>query len=367
MSSAAAISATTVAKKAFSHTPSVHATLKSTPQTLLSPQFKSSFKDGKTLKFHFHESVVFDLQSQVKLVNRVLLENDTKQLFTPLQEVALQRSFNNYHSKFSDEDLITKGFNCNNVEFNRKLKQIYYPFMNKNQLDTYFGDKVRNLPLIKKDVFEHVRLLNEPFNVLKKITSSASLDFGLLRSSYFPSLGIVNYPQLLRYTNKKIFQRLMTEINGYSEILSDIDNYKNEVLLKQYISVQPQNTSNYFVINSPEKSEFFINLSNKLGLRDLKIVLVTDKYFQCSSSNIENLLYKFDQCLRGDKHKEIQNIQDEILIKNLIVVKSMKEFKKMLRVLDTNIEISKSVHRLTELELSILGGVETKNPVRYGI
>ncbi|KAH3674455.1 hypothetical protein WICMUC_003292 [Wickerhamomyces mucosus] len=378
MSNAAAINATSVVRKAFTSTPTVNSAIVShitKPQGSNIELIKDFNRSNKPIKFHFHEQVLFNLQPQVKVINKILLNNEKTKLIDSKQEESLQKSFNNYLLKFSDEELNLQVFNGSNYDLNKRLQQIYYPFLTKDQLQQFFNPRLRNLALLKKEIFEHHRLINESFNILKKIDESDSkMSFGILRSSYFPSLGIINYNQLLRFTNKRLFKNFTLENDSFSEILSDIDNYKNEIILKKYLNSKiNKDTNNYFVINSPLKSEFFINLSNKLGINNLKIILITDKlYFQQgSNSNIEHLLYKTDQSLRIENYLEIDKIQNEILSKHLIVVKNLKELKKMIRVLNFDktdqINSIHHLHKLTSLELDILGQIETKNPYRYGL
>jgi hypothetical protein len=262
---------------------------------------------------------------------------------------------------------------------NKLYAQIYHPFLTKAQLSAYFKEPTsNNLSALKSFVMRHIRLNDSAISALEFIYQKPSFDFGILRGSYFASLGIVDdYGKLLHNANSKLFRNHMHRDVNYSSPLSSNNFKKNEEILLGYLKQSSQlhhgvsNLKNFLVVDNPNQSEFFISMAAKLGVN---VIVLTESNFASPSSTINHLFQRYQMYRSQRDLFKCHEIHSQLSNMKLISMKSMKELMTFLDILqdpylrlyqlnalNAGTSMNSFDKRLLEMELSILGDIETKS------
>lgn len=311
----------------------------------------------RTLKFHIHDSLLFQQEPQTQCINRALLRNDAQHWITNAEMEAVQKSF----------DTLVSGYNVGQMNGNDLMKlyaKVYYPFLNKTQVRDSF--KERNMSKLQSYVTKHVRLTQEGSFLLKTISQSKSMDFGVLRGQYFASLGFspIAYGHLLNSSNRTLFQGHNKQNINFSKVLTKVDGEASVLAMERYLKSSSSlhkstQLKNYLVVNSPQECEMYANLAQRFGTR---IVILTGQNFERSESSVAPLLYDYQMAKLRASWDQCGEIRNALTSLKFLPMRDVNELLQFITVVEEKVgesALASFDETLRQMELSILGHVET--------
>lgn len=328
---------------------------------------------GPKIRLHFHEPVLFDFPKQTTLINRAVLKAESSKLIPELQAGSLQKSFDNVMMDGVEGVIDDNGLKS-------LYRKVYKPFLKDGDLAKYFSNAAI-VNQVGSYLSSNLKLRDGAHGLLDYVADkgTGTVGAGILRTDYLKTVGVIDqhYKTLLFRVGEKAGNSTFLTKFKPSRPMSSFDSLQNELTVLEYLEKVGQgssNTTDYLIINCPAQAESLTTLAFKLGM---KVVVITEPYFEKPTSTLTDLIYRFKEANRLDNAGECKHIKTQLSNLDQIAVKDLDGFLDFLQIVQEEKSMASKSHlssvdessfwgKLYQMELSILGELESKmyEPVR---